>query len=143
MIGKTVYHYKIIEQISSGGTGVVYKAQDLKLDLFVALKFLPPYLTNSDEEKKCFIQEASVLDHNTICAIYEIDETKPALGELGEGQMFICMAKYEGENLNRRSNNNHKRKNSLWRVKVSLSKKVVLSGIIGILQTPSSCTNTL
>jgi serine/threonine protein kinase/Flp pilus assembly protein TadD len=102
MIGKTISHYKIIEKIGGGGMGVVYKAQDLKLDRFVALKFLPPHLTTSNEEKQRFIHEAkaaSSLDHNNICAIYEIDETKPAPGEPGDGQLFISMAYYKGETL--------------------------------------------
>jgi len=102
MIGKTISHYKILEKIGSGGMGIVYKAQDLKLDRFVALKFLPPHLTSSEEEKQRFIHEAkaaSSLDHNNICAIHEIDETKPAPGEPGDGQLFISMAYYEGETL--------------------------------------------
>jgi non-specific serine/threonine protein kinase len=105
MIGKTISHYKIIENIGCGGMGIVYKAQDLKLDRFVALKFLPPHLTTSEEEKQRFIHEAkaaSSLDYNNICAIYEIDETKPAPGEPGEGQLFISMAYYEGETLDKR-----------------------------------------
>jgi serine/threonine-protein kinase len=95
VIGKTVSHYKILEKIGSGGMGIVYKAQDLKLDRFVALKFLPPHLTTSEEEKQRFIHEAkaaSSLDHNNICAIYEIDETE-------DGQLFISMACYEGDTL--------------------------------------------
>ncbi len=98
MIGITVSHYKIIEKLSEGGMGVVYKAQDLKLDRFVALKFLPPHLTTSEEEKQRFIHEAkaaSSLQHNNICAIHAIDET-------GDGQLFICMDYYEGGTLDKR-----------------------------------------
>ena len=97
MVGKTISHYKITEKIGSGGMGVVDKAQDLKLDRFVALKFLPLHLTTSEEEKQRFIHEAkaaSSLDHN-ICAIYEIDETE-------DGHLFICMAYYEGETIDKK-----------------------------------------
>jgi serine/threonine protein kinase/cephalosporin-C deacetylase-like acetyl esterase len=95
MIGKTVSHYKVIEKLGGGGMGIVYKAQDLKLDRFVALKFLSPHLSQAEEEKKRFIQEAkaaSALDHPNICNIYEIDETE-------DEQMFIAMACYEGESI--------------------------------------------
>ena len=98
MIGKTISHYKITEKLGEGGMGIVYKAQDLKLDRFVALKFLPPHLTTSEEEKQRFIHEAkaaSALQHNNICAIHEIDETE-------DGQIFICMDYYEGETLDSR-----------------------------------------
>jgi serine/threonine protein kinase len=95
MIGKSISHYKIIEKLGGGGMGIVYKAQDLKLDRFVALKFLPQHLTSSDDEKQRFIHEAkaaSTLEHNNICNIHEIDETE-------DGQLFISMAYYEGETL--------------------------------------------
>jgi predicted esterase len=95
MIGKLISHYKILEELGRGGMGVVYKAQDTKLDRFVALKFLPPHLSQAEEEKKRFIHEAkaaSALDHNNICTIHEIGETE-------DGQMFIAMACYEGESL--------------------------------------------
>jgi len=99
LIGKTISHYRIVEQIGRGGMGVVYKAEDTKLDRFVALKFLPHHLSQSQEAKQRFIHEAkaaSALDHPNICTIYEIDETP---GEPGDGQMFIAMACYEGESL--------------------------------------------
>ena len=105
MIGKTISHYKILEKIGGGGMGIVYKAQDLKLDRYVALKFLPPHLSSSEEDKQRFIHEAkaaSSLDHNNICNIYEIDETKPASGEPGDSQLFISMAYYEGNTLDSR-----------------------------------------
>jgi serine/threonine protein kinase len=95
MIGQQIAHYKILEKLGSGGMGTVYKAQDTKLDRFVALKFLPQHLNQAEEEKKRFIHEAkaaSALDHPNICTIYEIDET-------AEGQMFIAMACYDGESL--------------------------------------------
>ena len=69
MIGKTISHYKILEKLGEGGMGIVYKAHDLKLDRFVALKFLPPHLTTSGDERQRFIHEAkaaSALQHNNI-----------------------------------------------------------------------------
>ena len=58
MIGKTISHYKILEKLGQDGMGVVHKAQDTKLDRYVALKFLPPHLSQAEEEKKRFIHEA-------------------------------------------------------------------------------------
>jgi serine/threonine protein kinase/cytochrome c-type biogenesis protein CcmH/NrfG len=98
MIDKTISHYKIVEKLGEGGMGIVYKAQDLKLDRYVALKFLPSYLHTSAEEKQRFIHEAkasSALDHNNICTIHEIDETE-------DEQLFISMAYYEGKTLDKR-----------------------------------------
>ncbi|MBI1786442.1 MAG: serine/threonine protein kinase [Acidobacteria bacterium] len=88
-------HYKILEKLGEGGMGVVYKAQDLRLDRLVALKFLPLHFGREEEQKQRFIQEAkaaSALDHPNICTIHEIDET-------GDGHLFIAMAYYEGETL--------------------------------------------
>ncbi len=95
MIGKTVSHYRIIEEIGRGGMGVVYKDRDLSLDRLVALKFLPVQYSADEEERKRFIHEAkaaSALDHANICSVYEIGETP-------DGQLFIAMGYYEGQTL--------------------------------------------
>lgn len=98
MTGQTLSHYRVLEKLGAGGMGVVYKAQDLKLDRLVALKFLPPHLSADLQQKQHFIQEAKAacaLDHTNIGVVHDIDETD-------DGQMFIVMAYYEGETLARR-----------------------------------------
>lgn len=101
MIGKTVSHYKIISKLGEGGMGVVYKANDTRLDRHVAIKFLPPQLSSDDSAKKRFIREAkaaSALNHANIAVVHEIDETP-------EGQTFMVMACYEGQTLKDRLEN--------------------------------------
>lgn len=95
MIGQVISHYKIVEKLGEGGMGVVYKARDLKLKRLAALKFLRPHLTLNNLARDRFIveaQSASALDHPNIYTIYGIDET-------GDGQTFISMAFYQGQNL--------------------------------------------
>ena len=95
MLGETVSHYKILEKLGEGGMGVVYKAEDVRLNRTVALKFLPADLTRDPEAVQRFRNEAhaaSSLDHPNICTIHEIDETE-------DSQFFICMAYYSGETL--------------------------------------------
>ncbi len=94
MIGRTVSHYKIIEELGRGGMGVVYKALDTRLERTVALKFPSSHLLGSDEKKKRFIHEAqaeAALSHPNICTVYEIDEF--------EDRPFIVMEYIEGESL--------------------------------------------
>jgi serine/threonine protein kinase len=77
MIGKTISHYKILEQLGEGGMGVVYKAEDTKLDRLVALKFLPQHLTASQTDKARFLREAkaaSAINHPNACVVHDIQE---------------------------------------------------------------------
>ena len=94
MVGETISHYKVLSELGRGGMGVVYKAQDLKLQRPVALKFLPSNSLGDEEAKARFLREAraaAALQHPNICTIHEIDEA--------DGHTFIVMAYLEGEEL--------------------------------------------
>jgi non-specific serine/threonine protein kinase len=94
MIGSVISHYKILEKLGEGGMGVVYKAQDTRLDRPVAIKFLPSHLSASEESKARFVQEAratAALNHPNILNVYDIGEQ--------DGGIFFVMEYVEGKTL--------------------------------------------
>ena len=94
LVGKTILHYNILEQVGQGGMGIVYKAHDTKLKRDVAIKSLPHHIAANEEERERFkieAQAAAALNHNNIATIYSIEEA--------DDKLFIVMEYIEGKEL--------------------------------------------
>ncbi|MDA1029548.1 MAG: serine/threonine-protein kinase [Bacteroidetes bacterium] len=105
MIGSKLSHYRILEELGRGGMGIVYRAEDTKLDRTVALKLLPASALASPDDRARFYREAKAaaqLNHPNIAAIHEIDEAVPEGGSKDEPRPFIAMEFIDGESLEAR-----------------------------------------
>src|SRR3990172_5439721 len=128
MIGKTISHYKILEKRGEGGMGVVYKAQDIKLDRQVALKFLPQSLASDSVERERFVHEAkaaSALNHPNIATIYEIGEF--------EGQLYISMELVEGRTLKQVAEQNNLNLDSIFDIGIQICEALGAAHEKGII----------
>ena len=105
MVGKSLSHYKILEELGRGGMGIVYKAEDTKLDRTVAIKVLPSAALASEDDRERFYREAKAaaqLHHPHIASVFEIDEAVPEGSKDDDLRPFIAMEFIEGETLHNR-----------------------------------------
>jgi non-specific serine/threonine protein kinase len=138
MIGRTISHYKVLEQLGEGGMGVVYRAEDTKLGRTVALKFLHSASFASEERRNRLIREAqtaAALDHPSICTIYGIDEA--------DGRIFITMAYVEGVDLKGMLRSGPVDVDEALRIAVQVGQGLEAAHRKGIVHRDVKCSNIM
>src|SRR6266852_6050955 len=128
MIGQTISHYRILGKLGSGGMGVVYEAEDIRLGRHVALKFIPENLIGDTKALERFEREAraaSQLSHPCICTIHEVEDH--------EGHPFIVMEKLEGESLKQRIRGKPLETDQLLEIAVQVADALAASHAKGII----------
>jgi serine/threonine protein kinase/TolB-like protein len=128
IVGQTVSHYRVLSKLGTGGMGVVYEAEDLRLGRHVALKFIPEHLAKDQHALIRFMREAraaSQLNHANICTIHDIEDNN--------GQPFIVMEKLEGESLKQRIHGHALELDDLLEIAVQVADALAASHAKGIV----------